>query len=111
MALKDISADAVAKALAEYRVLGERAFNGKYDIRRPAKAYVVLDEHRNMCPAAAILRAAHRIQFSTQPPLSRDEFSGGQQAERILTKLGFTAGKYGDFAGPVPTDDPSTTDS
>jgi hypothetical protein len=103
MALNDISAESVASALAEYRRIGERSFRNKYDVRG-AKAYVVLDEHRDKYPAAAILRAAHRIQFPMQPPLSRREFSGGERGATILKKLGFTAGKFHDFTDSPPTD-------
>ena len=107
MGVDDISADAVTKAMADYRTLGEREFHREYQTR-PAKAYVVLDENGRDYPARAILRAAYRIQFPMQPVPSRDQFS---RSDSILKTLGFSAGRPGEFASEAATAEEVATDS
>ncbi len=88
MALSDLTADAVLKALNEFDQLGREQFLNKYGFA-PARSYFVQFEERQY-DSKAIAGAAHGYIESNSSPLKAENFSGGESTvSRTLNKLGF----------------------
>lgn len=87
MALRDITRDAVLKAVAEYDELGQDQFLAKYGFDR-ARLYVLVHDGKSY-DSKAITGAAHRF-LSGQKALKARQFSGGvATVGRLLHRLGF----------------------
>jgi hypothetical protein len=92
MALSDIRAGHVRRALAECNRLGEAAFLARYDFA-PSRSFLLLAGGR-FYQSKAIVGAAHG--YATGLPLSSHDFSGGEATvKRLLEKLGFTVRQQG----------------
>ena len=86
MALSDIQAKHVRKALAECRRVGEPAFLDYYGFR-VADTYLLLDRGR-FYPSKAIVGAAHW--YATGVAWASRDFTGGEKTvESLLTRLKF----------------------
>lgn len=92
MALSDITADGVRKAVAEFDQLGRDAFLAKYGFGR-SKAYTLVVNDREY-DSKAIVGAAHGYSGQGFAPLTADAFSGGDATVRsLLERLGFEVRK------------------
>ena len=88
MALKDVTAEGVNSALAEFDQLGRKEFLDKYSFGR-AKGYFLV-QGRKRYDSKAIVGAAHGYDLPDQGPLPADGFSGGEATvARLLESLGF----------------------
>ncbi|MFZ4685379.1 MAG: HNH endonuclease [Hyphomonadaceae bacterium] len=88
MALKDVTADGVWRALAEFDALGRDVFLAKYGFGR-SRAYKLVVDDREY-DSKAIVGAAHGWSGQGLEPLSADAFSGGDATVRaLLERLGF----------------------
>jgi 5-methylcytosine-specific restriction protein A len=88
MALSDLTASAVIKAIEECDRLGRDAFLDKYGFR-PARSFV-LQRNGHSYDSKAIAGAAHGY-LPGQLPLTWKQFSGGEAAvQKKLEALGFT---------------------
>lgn len=86
MALADITADAVLKALNEFDEVGRDAFLAKYGFDK-AKSYFLVHQGRRY-DSKAVVGAAHG--YSGMASLRADQFSGGKATvARLLAGLGF----------------------
>ena len=88
MALSDLTASAVVKAIEEYDRLGRDAFLKKYGFRRARSFLLQKDGHSY--DSKAVAGAAHGY-LAGRSALKWNEFSGGEATvQRILEGLGFT---------------------
>lgn len=88
MALKDVTADGVRRAIAEFDAIGRDAFLAKYGFGR-SRAYKLVFEDREY-DSKAIVGAAHGLSGERFEPLTADAFSGGDATVRtLLERLGF----------------------
>ena len=85
MALADISAVDVQKAIDEFRELGRSAFLARYRYEDATRWELVVDGER--FPSKAILGVAHKFARPDLGPLR--ELSGGPQTTTALRRLGF----------------------
>jgi 5-methylcytosine-specific restriction protein A len=87
MALSDLTAEAVTKAIEEFDQLGREAFLQKYQFGQ-ARGYI-LQQAGKSYDSKAIAGAAHGYLLG-QKALSADEFSGGTATvQKVLEALGF----------------------
>lgn len=88
MALSDLTADAVTKALEEFNAIGREAFLHKYQFGQ-ARGYL-LQRGGKTYDSKAIAGAAHGY-LPGQKALAADQFSGGAATvQKTLEALGFT---------------------
>jgi hypothetical protein len=88
MALADITAAGVRRALAEFDELGRDAFLAKYGFKK-ARGYFLADGG-NLYDSKAIAGAAHGLSGPERAPLLPGGFSGGEQTVAVrLEALGF----------------------
>jgi len=87
MALKDINADAVNRAIAECDALGREAFLKRYGFAEAKTYFLVADGKRY--PSKAIAGVAHKF-VEGQPLLGSSKFTGGEHSVgKKLRQLGF----------------------
>jgi 5-methylcytosine-specific restriction enzyme A len=88
MALKDVTADGVRRALVEFDEIGRDAFLAKYGFGRSRAYKLVIDDREY--DSKAIVGAAHGWSGRGLEPLTADAFSGGDATVRtLLERLGF----------------------
>ncbi|CAB4712170.1 MAG: EVE domain-containing protein [Actinobacteria bacterium] len=107
MTLADLTdPQAVREATGEFDRIGREAFLAKYGFGQSRSYWLVVDGKRY--DSKAIVGAAHGFQFPDRGPLSREEFSGGEDgAVARLRALGFSvewertaAGQIGGMKSP-----------
>jgi 5-methylcytosine-specific restriction enzyme A len=87
MALSEITAAAIDRAIAEFDHLGQAGFHAKYGFDKARDYFLLRDGKRY--PSKAIVGAAHGY-LPGKSPLAAGQFSGGRaSAKRLLNKLGF----------------------
>ncbi|MFF0428990.1 HNH endonuclease [Streptomyces sp. NPDC004520] len=91
MRIRDLtSAEAVERALAEYDSTGGQAFRARYKFGSSTQYY--LSHGGRLYDAKAIAGVAYGYQHSSDGPLPRDHFSGGEAAgsvNPVLRAMGF----------------------
>ncbi len=93
MALSDVTAEGVERAIAEFDRLGREAFLSKYRFRQ-AREYVLIRRGRSY-DSKAVVGAAHGYDRPDLGPLGLHDFSGGKATVvPLLESLGF------DIEGP-----------
>jgi 5-methylcytosine-specific restriction protein A len=98
MALSDLTADAVLKAIDEFDQLGREAFLEHY--RFGAAQQYFLEHAGGQYDSKAIAGVAHKFARPDKGPLAVDDFSGGERRVAArLRKLGFvvTGGQNADW--------------
>ena len=101
MALSDLTADAVLKAIAEFDQLEREAFLERYGFG-PARSYFLVHEGRQY-DSKAIAGVAHRFARPDEGALTADSFSGGEATVAAkLDELGFVVTSEGGGAERAP---------
>jgi len=84
LAIRDITRDSVLAAIREFDEIGRDAFLKKYGFGR---SYLYQLEHEGrQYDSKAIVGAAHRIQFPSEPV---PNFWGGEPTRRVVEATGF----------------------
>ena len=88
MALGDVTAEGVVRAMAEFDQLGREAFLKKYGFRKARGYFLIHDERRY--DSKAVVGVAHGYDHPDLGPLLSKEFSGGDATVvPHLKSLGF----------------------
>ncbi len=94
MALGDVTANGVERAMAEFDQLGRDEFLSRYGFRKSRSYFLVRDGRRY--DSKAIVGVAHRYNHSDRRLLRAQEFSGGDPVLRLLKSLGFVVERSDD---------------
>ena len=87
MSLKNVTANGVQSAVAEFDQLGREAFLSKYGFGKARDWFLI---HQNRCyDSKAIIGVAHRYDRPDSGPLRAKDFKGGLPVARKLKLLGF----------------------
>lgn len=105
-ALSDLTdANAVSKAIEEFKALGRDAFLEKYGLRASVKYSVEVDGL--LIDSKPLLSVAYGYQYPEQGPLPVSYFSGGAETRRALSRFGYKLSPlpsvmYGEVPGYPP---------
>ena len=100
MAIKDVTAPGILKAIEECRALGEEKFLSKYGFGRPTKYFLV--HEGTAYPSKAILGVGHGYSGDGRLPLKWNEFSGGAETLKQLLYCGFPDVRSARPSSPIP---------
>ena len=94
MALSDVTAEGVKRAIAEFDRLDREAFLAKHGFGKARNFFLIRGEHRY--DSKAIVGVAHGYNRPDLGPLRSQDFSGGETTvARLLESLGFEVEKPG----------------